>query len=82
MYEVIQGAALPYNPMYIFLAIGFGAFSISWMNDSGFWITSKMSGMTEAETLKTYTVVITLMGFACMGVTLLGATYVPLAESP
>ena len=66
MFEVIQGAALPYNPMYIFLAIGFGAFSISWMNDSGFWVVSRLSGMTERETLRTWTVstiALSLVGF-------------------
>ncbi len=41
--------------MYLFLAIGFGAFSISWMNDSGFWVVSRLSGMTERETLRTWT---------------------------
>lgn len=56
MYEVISGASLPYHPMYIFLAIGFGSFSISWMNDSGFWVVSRLSGLTERETLSTWTV--------------------------
>ena len=56
MFEVIQGVDLPYNTMYVFLAIGFGAFSISWMNDSGFWVVSRLSGMTERETLRTWTV--------------------------
>ncbi|HYG21144.1 MAG TPA: SLC13 family permease [Verrucomicrobiae bacterium] len=55
MFEVIQGVELPYNVMYIFLSIGFGAFSISWMNDSGFWVVSRLSGMTERETLRTWT---------------------------
>jgi GntP family gluconate:H+ symporter len=54
MYEVIQGVALPYNPMYLFLAIGFGSFSISWMNDSGFWVVSRLSGLTEREMLRTW----------------------------
>lgn len=56
MFEVIQGVDLPYHTMYLFLAIGFGAFSISWMNDSGFWVVSRLSGMTERETLRTWTV--------------------------
>jgi GntP family gluconate:H+ symporter len=34
------------------------------MNDSGFWVISKMSGMTEGETLKTFSVMLTLMGCA------------------
>jgi GntP family gluconate:H+ symporter len=61
------GVELPYHPMYILLAIGFGALFISWMNDSGFWVVAKMSGFTEQEGLKTWTVllaVISLVGLA------------------
>lgn len=59
------GTDLPYHPMYILLAIGFGGLFISWMNDSGFWVVARMSGFTEAEALKTWTVllaVISLVG--------------------
>jgi GntP family gluconate:H+ symporter len=55
MSGIIQGADLPYNPMYIFAAIGFGALGISWMNDSGFWVIGRLSGMNERETLRTWT---------------------------
>ncbi|MEZ5038283.1 MAG: GntP family permease [Saprospiraceae bacterium] len=59
------GTDLPYHPMYILLAIGFGGLFISWMNDSGFWVVARMSGFTEQEALKTWTVllaVISLVG--------------------
>jgi len=59
------GPDLPYHPIYILLAIGFGSLFISWMNDSGFWVVSKMSGFTEKEALQTWTVwlaVIALVG--------------------
>jgi GntP family gluconate:H+ symporter len=46
--------------MYVFLAIGFGSKMISWMNDSGFWTVSKLSGFTETETLKSWTVLVTV----------------------
>ena len=59
MYAIIgTGADLPYHPMYILLSIGFGALFISWMNDSGFWVVSRMSGFTEQEALKTWTVLL------------------------
>ena len=70
--------ALPYHPLYLALAIGCGSKPISWMNDSGFWIIGKMSGMTEEETLKTASVQIALMGVAGLMVTLLGAWLFPL----
>ena len=61
-----DGSALPYHKLYIFLAIGFGSITLSWMNDSGFWVVQRLSGFTEKETLKTWTVMLTaisLVGF-------------------
>ncbi len=52
---------LGFHPVYLVAAIGFGATTTSWMNDSGFWIVAKMGGMTESETLKTWTVQLTIM---------------------
>ncbi|MCD6339692.1 MAG: hypothetical protein J7M29_09980 [Verrucomicrobia bacterium] len=59
MMTPLLGAGLPYHPIYIFMAIGFGAMILSWMNDSGFWVVCKLSGLTEQETLKSWTVVAT-----------------------
>jgi GntP family gluconate:H+ symporter len=55
----LLGAELPYDAVYIFMSIGFGAMVLSWMNDSGFWVVCKLSGFTEQETLKTWTVLTT-----------------------
>ena len=55
------------HPLYLFLVIGFGALGYSWMNDSGFWVVSRLSGFTEKETLRTWSVLVTaisLIGFA------------------
>ena len=62
MYSVIQGIDLPFHPVYLFLAIGFGGLVFSWMNDSGFWVVCKMGGFTETQTLKTWTTTLALMG--------------------
>jgi GntP family gluconate:H+ symporter len=48
------------------------------MNDSGFWVVSKMSGMTEGEALKTYTMLLSIMGFVGMIVILILAKLFPL----
>jgi gluconate:H+ symporter, GntP family len=68
MFAVIgDGSQLPYSPIYIFLAIGFGSMILSWMNDSGFWVVGRLSGFTEQETFKSWTVMVTaisLMGLA------------------
>ena len=54
-----DGFSLPYHSLYIFLAIGFGSITLSWMNDSGFWVVQRLSGFTEKETLKTWSVMLT-----------------------
>ena len=54
-----DGSSLPYHSFYIFLAIGFGSITLSWMNDSGFWVVQRLSGFTEKETLKTWSVMLT-----------------------
>ncbi len=56
-----DGTGLGYDPVYIYLAIGFGSITCSWMNDSGFWIVGKLSGFTEKETLKSWTVMLTMI---------------------
>ena len=48
--------------------IGFGSISLSHLNDSGYWIVCRYFGMTEVETLKTWTVMETIIGFVGFGV--------------
>jgi GntP family gluconate:H+ symporter len=60
----IAATEMNYHPVYLVAVIGFGATACSWMNDSGFWIVCKMGGLTEAETLKTWTVLLTVVAFA------------------
>jgi GntP family gluconate:H+ symporter len=67
-----------FHPVYLALAIGCGSKPISWMNDSGFWIVSQMSGLTPAETLKTHSAALTLMGVAGLIVTMAAAYMWPL----
>ncbi len=78
--SIVGGLAsgVPYHPLYLALAIGCGSKPIPWMNDSGFWIISRMSGMTERETLKTASVMMSLMGFAGLPVVMLGAWLLPM----
>lgn len=56
---IADGTIIDYHPLYIFLAIGFGSITLSWMNDSGFWVVQRLSGFTEKETLKTWSVLLT-----------------------
>jgi gluconate:H+ symporter, GntP family len=69
---------LGYHPVYIACAIGWGAQCGNWMNDSGFWIFAKMGGLTETETLKTWTVTVSSTAVIGLLITLGLATILPL----
>ncbi len=69
---------LGFHPVYLAMAIGCGSKPIAWMNDSGFWVICKMSGMTEAETLKTLTPMTTCMGLVGLAVTMVTSWLLPL----
>lgn len=69
---------LGFNPVYLATAIGSGSLIGSWMNDSGFWIFSRMSGLTEAEALKTWTPILLVLGIVSLIMTLLLSVVLPL----
>ena len=46
------------HPFWVFLGIGYGGLFCSWMNDSGFWLVSRLCGWTEQATLRSWTVVL------------------------
>jgi GntP family gluconate:H+ symporter len=72
---------LPFDPVYLALAIGCGSKPMPWMNDSGFWVVGRMSGMTERQTLSTFSVCLTIMGFAGFAIVLLAARVLPLVPA-
>ncbi|MHC4434468.1 MAG: GntP family permease [Planctomycetota bacterium] len=72
------GGQLGFNPLYLALAIGCGSKLIAWMNDSGFWVMCKMSGMTEGETLKTCSAMMAVMAVVGLFVTMILARLFPL----
>ena len=73
-----DGDALGYHKAYVFLAIGFGSITLSWMNDSGFWVVQRLSGFTEKETLKTWSVLLTAISLLGLFLCLLGSALLPL----
>jgi GntP family gluconate:H+ symporter len=74
---ISEPGALAYHPMYIYLAIGFGSKMLSWMNDSGFWTVSKLSGFTEKETLQSWTLIVSTISLTGLLLTLLGSSMMP-----
>lgn len=75
---MIDPATLPFNPVYLATAVGGGSLFGSWMNDSGFWIFSKMSGLTEIESLKSWSVLLAVLGLSSLIVTILLSIVLPL----
>ena len=69
---------LSYHPVYVAIAIGCGSKVGMWMNDSGFWVISKLSGMNEMETLRTASAMVFIEGCVGLVVTLLLATLWPM----
>jgi len=65
---------LGFHPVYVALVIGCASKLVPWMNDSGFWVVSKTAGLTERETLRTMSVMFSLMG-------VVGALFVMLAAA-
>ncbi len=62
MSAIISSTTLAFHPIYLYMAIGYGAMVGSWMNDSGFWIVGKLSGMTEKQTLQTWSALLAVIG--------------------
>jgi gluconate:H+ symporter, GntP family len=58
----LVSAGMQFHPVYLAMAIGCGSKIFAWMNDSGYWIISKMSGMEQKETIRHFSVLLVVMG--------------------
>lgn len=74
----VSSQMLGFHPVYLAAAIGCGSMSGSWMNDSGFWIFARMCNLTEVETLKSWTLLLIILGVSGLGITMLCAALVPM----
>ena len=66
------------HPVYLALTIGCASKLLLWMNDSGFWVMCKTSGLAERETLRSISVMFTIMGTAGFLIVLVAAHLFPL----
>ena len=73
-----DGGTLGCHPVYLAMAIGCGSKPLAWMNDSGFWVICKMSGMTESEGLRFITPMSLIMGVVGLLATLVAAAIWPM----
>lgn len=70
--------ALGFHPVYLALVIGCASKLVPWMNDSGFWVISKTSGLTEREMLRTISPMFTIMGVAGFIIVMIAAKLFPM----
>ncbi|WP_135820287.1 GntP family permease [Halostella litorea] len=70
---------LSVHPAFLVMAIGAGGNICSWYNDSGFWLVKEIGGLTQGETLKTWTVLTTIISVTGIVVTLVLSTLFPMA---
>ena len=59
------------NRELLVLALGFGSLFLSHLNDGGFWIVKDCLGLTVGQTLRTWSVMETILALAGLGFTLL-----------
>lgn len=78
MAPMLADGKLGCHPVYLFTSIGFGAMFCSWMNDSGFWVVNRLSGMTEKETLRTWSLLVTADAVIGLIVTLVLSKVMPM----
>jgi GntP family gluconate:H+ symporter len=78
MASMVNTDALDFHPVYLATSIASGSLVGSWMNDSGFWVFTKMGGLTETEGLKTWTPLLCVLGATGFTTSILLALVMPL----
>ncbi len=79
MAAIVSPEQLGCHPVYLATSIGGGSLVGSWMNDSGFWIFAKMGALTEAEALKSWTVMLVVLGVVSLLMSMFLASIMPMA---
>ncbi|MEP6668246.1 MAG: GntP family permease [Chthoniobacter sp.] len=67
----IDNGSAHVHPVYFAIAIGCGSKPFPWMNDGGFWIISRLSGLREDQTLRTVSPMMSLQGVAGLVITMI-----------
>jgi len=70
---------LPFHPVYLAMAIGCGSKPFPWMNDSGFWVINRMSGMTIQESIRNVSCMMTAMAIDGLAAVMLLAWLFPMS---
>ena len=82
MMSAIIGQERPeYHMVYVACAVGTGSLMGSWMNDSGFWIFTKMGVLTEDESLKSWTPLLMILSLVGLVVTIGMSAAMPMKDT-
>ncbi|MCA9127636.1 MAG: gluconate permease [Planctomycetales bacterium] len=74
---LVANNSLGFHPAYLVPVIGAGSLMGSWMNDSGFWVFAKMGVLTEGETLRSWTVVLSVLSITGLIISLVMVAILP-----
>jgi GntP family gluconate:H+ symporter len=74
-----SGAGFGFHPVYLAIVIGCGSKIFPWMNDSAFWVITKMAGMEEKETIRFFSYLLSVMGIAGLVIVMILAYFFPFA---
>ena len=74
---LVTSGAAGVAPLYVALAVGCGSKPFAWMNDSGFLVITRMSGMNESQGLRCVTAVMAIAGFAGLLAVIVGVVFFP-----
>ncbi|WP_342417323.1 GntP family permease [Paenibacillus sp. FSL R10-2782] len=64
------------SPELLVLATGAGSIILSHVNDSGFWIVKEYMNLSVPQTLKTWTVMETILGFSAFGIVMVLSIFI------
>jgi H+/gluconate symporter-like permease len=78
MAAIVSNSPPDYHLVYIATAVGSGSLFGSWMNDSGFWVFAKMGGLTESETLRSWTPALVVLSLSGLFFSILFSQLLPL----
>ncbi len=76
---LVSSGNLGFHPAYLVPVIGAGSLMGSWMNDSGFWVFAKMGVLTEGETLRSWTVLLSILSLSGFALTMMWVLIFPMA---
>ena len=76
--KALLAGGAPIHPVYFAIAIGCGSKPFPWMNDAGFWIITRLSGMRESLALRTVSPMMSIQGVAGLALTMLSAWLWPM----